>query len=1068
MAHRSNHCRQRLIASAAPSIPLRVPAAASALALVLALSGAPAHAQGQPAAAQDSTGSTQTSANARSSAGTRASASTKAAADPPAKKKDQPQVLQEVVVTGLRQSLMSAEAIKRLAPQIVDSVTAEDIGALPDQSVAEALERIPGVEIERTDNNRDPARITDEGGNVFIRGLSWVKSELDGEEIFSANDGRDVSFEDISPDLLAGINVYKTPTADQIEGGIGGVVDMITRKPLDSRPNLTAFSADYDYGDMIKKGYPTVNGLYSTKWDTDIGRMGFLVSGTYAKEGNRTDSTQLGDYVAQTLPVAEAGLPAGSTVYVPNSMGWRRLDFTQNRQTLDGVFQWQSPNDEWLLTAHAFQTKDNQTNLEFAEGSYGEYINSSGTAPYPTPQASCTTGCPTADYTAVNSAGIVTAGTVWIEPQMDTRYEVDHHATDQFTMSLSFTPTDRLTFSNDVQFVKSHADMSSMTAYTDVGNLSGTDGYPLEPTAADPTQGTFLTFNTVGSNPTMVLSQTPYEMNNPADYWWNAAMDHIEDNDAHQWADRLDGTFKFQDNPWLTAFRFGARFTDERAITREGNWNWSLLSCDYCGDDGYENAVPIGFSPSWATEYQPFNDYMRGSVPAPGVAFFPSFDLVRGGPTAAYNSVLAAVEKEAGNGWGWTPETTDWSSYNPSTGDNASNGINDQAQHTYAAYIMQDFKHDNTPIGPMDGNVGVRVVRTVDAPANGVLSVNALQNAPTVASCEQTYTVAQCQFLANALQFAGAGGTTPLSFAENEYTNVLPSLNLRFLLTHDLQWRLAASKSMSRPTFSDMIPYRSVGNALQSGSPLPAAANASSGTAGNPELKPIESTNYDSSLEWYFAPAGDLTFDLFYKKITNYIFTGVDNQTFTRNGVTETFGVLENMNGGTGNVKGFELAYQQFYSFLPWIFKGLGLGGNLTFVSNSGGENSAINVFDSPEVGGAQNKDLPLEGMSRWSYNAQLMYQAYGFEGRLAWNWRERYLLTTSAANLNEPAWMDNYGQLDGELFYDVTDYLKVGLQATNLLQARTMIDVGGATMAPVYSWTDTDRTVSVAVRMQF
>ena len=82
--------------------------------------------------------------------------------------------------------------------------------------------------------------------------------------------------------------------------------------------------------------------------------------------------------------------------------------------------------------------------------------------------------------------------------------------------------------------------------------------------------------------------------------------------------------------------------------------------------------------------------------------------------------------------------------------------------------------------------------------------------------------------------------------------------------------------------------------------------------------------------------------------------------------------------------------------------------------------------------------------------------------------WRSRFLLTTSAANLNEPVWMDNYGQLDGELFYDVTDYLKVGLQATNLLKARTRMDVGGATFAPVYSWTDTDRTVALAVRMQF
>jgi outer membrane receptor protein involved in Fe transport len=118
-----------------------------------------------------------------------------------------------------------------------------------------------------------------------------------------------------------------------------------------------------------------------------------------------------------------------------------------------------------------------------------------------------------------------------------------------------------------------------------------------------------------------------------------------------------------------------------------------------------------------------------------------------------------------------------------------------------------------------------------------------------------------------------------------------------------------------------------------------------------------------------------------------------------------------------------------------------------------------------------------MEGMSRWSYNVAAMYQAHRVEARLAWNWRERYLLTTSAANLNEPVWMDNYGQLDGEIFYEVTDYLKVGLQGTNLLKARTYLDVGPGIppvvpayvpVVPRYSWTDTDRTVALAVRLQF
>jgi TonB-dependent receptor len=1048
VANRSNHRSGRSIASR-PVVPLRVPAAASALALVLALSGTAVHAQGQPASQDPATGNAQQSADQTPPA------------NPPAPNVNPNEKLHEVVVTGLRQSLMSAEAIKRLSPQIVDSVTAEDIGALPDRSVAEALERIPGVLIERTDNNRDPARLTDAGGNVFIRGLSWVKSEMDGEEIFSANDGREISFEDISPDLLAGINVYKSPTADQVEGGIGGVIDLETRKPLNSKHNLTAFSADYEYGDMIKKGFPTVNALWSNYWNSDIGRVGVLLSGTYAQEGNRTDAIQLGDYVGQILPQAEGGQPAGATVYVPNDMAWRRLDWKQNRQALDGVFQWQSPGDQWLFTAHAFQTKDNPQNLENTEGAIGsEYLGGSpgpgvnGTAPAP----------PGADYTTINSAGVVTGGSVGITPAIDTRFEKDHHSTDFFTTSLQWSPNDRFTLSGDVQYQKSHADMVSMTAFTEVGNPNNTPGgIPLD---------TSLAFNLAGNSPILTLSQNPYVMNNPANYWWYAAMDHIEDNDAHQWAERLDGTLKFEDNDWLKAFRFGARFTDRHAITRESNWNWSLLSASYWWGG---TPVTLTQTPSWASSFQPFNNFMRGSIPAVGVGWFPSYQLVRNG-TGYACSVLCATENTAG--FGWAPLTNDWSKYSPASGDNPINGINDQAEHTYAGYFEVDFKHEQTPIGPMDGNVGVRLVRTVEAPANGTLNVPSNSGLPGgPADCAAVNGAAACQAFDNAYTFEGTGGTFPYNFASNNYTNVLPSMNVRFLLTHDLQWRLAASQSVTRPPFADMIPFASVGYNFLQGSFAPSSTNPVTGTSGNPELKPTKSNDFDTSLEWYFAPAGDVTFDIFYKDIHDYILTGPVAVTLTHNGVDQTFPITMYQNGSHGTVKGFELAYQQFYTFLPGFLSGLGLQGNITFVDNTGGANTAQNDFDANQTAGAKVPALPLEGMSRWSYNAAAMYQAHHIEARLAWNWRERYLLTTSAANLNEPVWMDNFGQLDGEIFYDVTSYMKVGLQGTNLLRSRTYLDVGPGLppvvpatvpVVPRYSWTDTDRTIALAVRLQF
>jgi outer membrane receptor protein involved in Fe transport len=96
------------------------------------------------------------------------------------------------------------------------------------------------------------------------------------------------------------------------------------------------------------------------------------------------------------------------------------------------------------------------------------------------------------------------------------------------------------------------------------------------------------------------------------------------------------------------------------------------------------------------------------------------------------------------------------------------------------------------------------------------------------------------------------------------------------------------------------------------------------------------------------------------------------------------------------------------------------------------------------------------------------MYEKYGISARLAYNWRSLYLLTTSAANIQRPVWSEDYGQLDGSIFYSINNHVKLGIQATNILNSRTFLDVGGATLHPRYSWTDTDRRIAMALRAAF
>ena len=150
----------------------------------------------------------------------------------------------EIVATGIRQSLENAQAIKRNADTFVDSITASDIGALPDRSVLEAIQRVPGVSISRFGAGDDPDHFSVEGSGVVIRGLDFVRSEFNGRDTFSANNGRALGFQDVPPELVGGVDVFKNQTADMIEGGISGVVNLRTLKPFDRSERTIAATVD--------------------------------------------------------------------------------------------------------------------------------------------------------------------------------------------------------------------------------------------------------------------------------------------------------------------------------------------------------------------------------------------------------------------------------------------------------------------------------------------------------------------------------------------------------------------------------------------------------------------------------------------------------------------------------------------------------------------------------------------------------------------------------------------------------------------------------------------------------
>lgn len=223
-----------------------------------------------------------------------------------------------VVVLGKRASMMSAQERKRDSLDIVDAVVADDIHKLPDISVTDALQRITGVQI---------ARDRGEGGAVAVRGLAQVETLLNGREVFTAGAGRNLDFADLPAEMVSSIEVYKTASAERIEGGVGGTIDLRTRRPFDFKGRQIVGSARLIHGDLIHGSRAQLSLLASERWQTaSHGEFGALLNLVHQRRGWREDQKSIGN------PVPRSDLIAGRTVVAPNgtsettSLGGRERD----------------------------------------------------------------------------------------------------------------------------------------------------------------------------------------------------------------------------------------------------------------------------------------------------------------------------------------------------------------------------------------------------------------------------------------------------------------------------------------------------------------------------------------------------------------------------------------------------------------------------------------------------------------------------------------------------------------------------------------------------------------------
>ena len=1031
-----------------------------------------------------------------------------------------------ITVTGIRASLANSQNIKRNSDTVVDAITASDIGALPDRSVTEALQRVPGVSMNRFAGSNDPDHFSVEGSGVVVRGLNFVRSEFNGRDTFSAGVyGQAINFSDVPAELLGSVEVYKNATSAMVEGGLAGTVNLNTRVPFDNKGFHLAFDAEANYGDMSKKWSPTGSIMISDTFDTGIGTIGVLANLSYSRLLSRADGVQVsnfqtrdnvstiqsstggiaicrnplpGDTDTRGLPPGgSASPPAGQacpgnaqgsagadtyadyagTRYAPVGGQFRTSDYDRERTGVAAAFQWESLDRRAVLTAQFLRT--DSTN-KWGEHTYeaGSDLSEYNTYPYgcqqngdgPSVKTNNNTGgtvralCPVGgfrqyqyDSNGVFEKGYITLpGGGWrsndsggsgrtttggMQHSLSRRQVDEENIVADYGLNFKFSPDDHWVMNFDADYTMAQHDQLDMSAFGSIfadQELDLTGDLPI----ITPHKPLTLSAAWATPNPAIAGSSDAQYFNNPAFQLWRAAMDHIEHSTGSELALRGDIGYKFNDDSFLKQIKFGARYADRQQTIRYTTYNWGRTG-DVFGNNGPQW---MDATPNDIARYN-FPDFFRGQTKAPPGAFYYNKDLIQGYPGAA--DFFEGIATAGGSG-GWTRLSKRngviaGTPYLP-------NEIQDVDQTNYDGYGMLSFGSDDLFGGVrVSGNIGLRYVRTDVRSAGSVfitkesLGVDQLfsvrcadplatpnPNLPPGVSVGGPGGICNLGAVKYAeLQLFASGSPTP-NVANTQNEQWLPSLNLKFDLSDRLVMRFAASKVMSLP---DMASIRNSFSANFNTQDSTVTFNL-----GNPYLKPVTAKQFDATLEWYFARVGSLTFDAFYKEVSNFFYAQVATRSFTQNGITEdiTVRLPQNYNG-VGKIKGFEVAYQQTFDFLPWIFSGLGMNASYTYIESSGLPNSFLNTGAPSNTARVGTGTLPLEQLSKHTVNVQAFYEKGPVSLRVAYNWRSRFLLTAADVIFPyDPIFQAASGSMDASVFINLNSQVKIGVQGVNLLNTIT------------------------------
>lgn len=1004
--------------------------------------------------------------------------------------------MDEVVATGIRSALRKARDLKRNADTAVDSITASDVSTLPDLSVAEALARIPGVVVQRIALGASEGDFpSPEGGGNLIRGLTLVRSEFNGREAFSANGGRALDFGTIPPELIGAVDVYKNSTADMIEGGIGGTINLRTLEPFDRSGRIAVFTLDGTYTDLRDEWSPDYSILLGDRWQTDMGEFGLL--GSFSSSELKSD---LHGFQIGMLNTINSG---GQNIAVPAGVQLRTNEVDRQRDSYYLAGQYRNNDGTFEATAK-YSLIENETNSDertlewFSDGESfgGTTVQGLLTTPFtsaglpqcngsndPTPaNPTCELTNPVTglyesglisnnlrDWTGAQGANFTNLGI----SQRDTS------KTDDISLNIKWRPSDQWFIQLD-----GHKTSAELTRDRLWGGSRFFSDFNFNADLDDP-HLTLVPDTT--SNPMRRAgggAPTSGDLSDPANSFLLFMADEFRDNEGDMFAVRGDVEYEFDNDGWFDAIKFGARFAEREQTNRQAGLNWAAVAPPWAGG-GY---LPFSEANSQTAEIVDFSDFFRG-----GVVRGPNTQVVFAdrGLLQDYDGFVAAlagdpnipsrIDADGLSVYGdWKPLSQN--GVVDYAGRGSSGTVTEKTQNLYARF---DFGNEFNNGMSIDGNIGIRYIRT-ELDAVGQLIYDDNNDTATSVGDPPVAGPRPSDFSPESIAYTlQADEAIALDSTDERW---LPSLNVKWNLNDRSLIRFGISKAVTRPNIFDLRADRNTGvnfqfvrdpNEVAGGPSLPILDIRPTQVyvgGGNPNLKPITAVNMDLSYELYFGDDNSFTFALFNKEIKNNIIYGSQTQgNITLDGQDLAIVYNGNLNQDEATVKGFEVAYQQFYDFLPGFLSNLGLQANYTYIdaktapppgSIDADGDGAPDSFERIYRFAAED----YLGLSDHALNVIGIYETDKVEFRLAYNWRSEYLSSYRDFVTGNPIFQEDRGYLDGSAKYNVTENLQLRLQVANILDTKAnatqQIDAVGQRFGRT-SFVG-DRRIRVGVRYAF